>query len=325
MLAAVMRQFMPAEEEDDNEEEEEDIIEVDGEESEEPEKKKKSTAGDNKTFLQSSLKFMTDESGQDICLDREGNGVMMGWEKGIMRETARLLCEEFEGRRTGELLGQETLSVMNVGFGLGIVRKYRRVENVTDGVHRQIDTFLQEYRPTNHLIIEPHPDVLAHAKSKGWYDLPGVRFYEGTWKQYLVDLEDEKEPYEAFDAVYFGAYLFPPPCLSTHDFVTDTYSEHYVDLHAFFDCLPNLLLSPSSTFSFFHGLGATSRSFYDIYTEVSTLHLQEVGLGTSWSEIKVGEEVVGMGGSRWEGTTAGQVYWKGEVGACRIPICRMGA
>lgn len=123
MLAAVMRQFMPAATEDSDEvgeEEEEDIIEVDGEELEEPVKRKKSTAGDNKTFLQSSLKFVTDESGQDICLDREGNGVMMGWEKGIMRETARLLCEEFEGRKSGEL-GEETLSIMNVGFGLGIV------------------------------------------------------------------------------------------------------------------------------------------------------------------------------------------------------------
>ena len=192
-------------------------------------------------------------------------------------------------------------------------------------VYAQIDTFLQEYRPTDHLIIEPHPDVLAHAKSKGWYEIPGVRFYEGTWKQYLADLEDEKEPYEAFDVVYFGAHLPPSPLTSTDDTImhTDTYSEHYVDLHAFFDCLPNLLLSPSSKFSFFHGLGATSRSFYDVYTEVSTLHLQEVGLATSWSEIEVVEEVVGMAGSRLADTTGS--YWKGEVVACRIPICRMGA
>jgi hypothetical protein len=30
-------------------------------------------------------------------------------------------------------------------------------------------------------------------------------------------------------------------------------SEHYRDLHAFFDHLPNLLRGPESRFSFFHG------------------------------------------------------------------------
>lgn len=84
-----------------------------------------------------------------------------------------------------------------------------------------------------------------------------TRADEGTWQQYLLDLHSEKEPYLGFDAAYF-----------------DTYSEHYADLHSFFSSLPNLLLSPTSLFSFFHGLGATSRLFYDVYTEVSQLHLE---------------------------------------------------
>lgn len=71
----------------------------------------------------------------------------------------------------------------------------------------QIDTYLQEYKPTTHLIIEPHPDVLAHARETGWFDKPGVRFYPGTWQAYLKDLEDEKEPYLCFDAVYFGEHI----------------------------------------------------------------------------------------------------------------------
>lgn len=72
----------------------------------------------------------------------------------------------------------------------------------------QIDSFLQTYSPTYHLIIEPHPDVLAYAKTKGFYSKPGVHFYEGTWQQYLKDLEDEKEEYKCFDVVYFGEKIF---------------------------------------------------------------------------------------------------------------------
>lgn len=75
----------------------------------------------------------------------------------------------------------------------------------------QIDTFLQEYVPTSHLIIEPHPDVLAFARRNGWYDRPGVRFYEGTWKEFFRDLEQGKEEYLGWDAIYFGAFAGVPP------------------------------------------------------------------------------------------------------------------
>lgn len=163
----------------------------------------------------------------------------------------------------------------------------------------QIDSYLQEYKPTTHLIIEPHPDVLAHARSKGWYDKPNVRFFEGTWQQYLAALASEAEPYLAFDAIYF-----------------DTYSEHYHDLHAFFEVLPDWLRGEEARFSFFHGLGATSRYLYDVYTTVSELHLREIGLETEWSEVEVGAGKVGV----WDGTE--RRYW-GEVGPYRLPISRM--
>ncbi|KAM0751369.1 hypothetical protein T439DRAFT_313704 [Meredithblackwellia eburnea MCA 4105] len=256
-----------------------------------------STASDNKTFLHSKLRFITDETGQEVCVDKEGNGVMMGWESGIMRETVDEMLRPFAGRRKltreevtkpsigedGEEEDAEELSVLNVGFGLGI-----------------IDSFLQEYHPTNHLIIEPHPDVLAHARSRGWFEKPGVRFYEGTWQQYVQDLEDEKESYESFDAVYF-----------------DTYSEHYKDLHAFFDLLPNMLRSSLSLFSFFHGLGATSRSFYDIYTSVSELHLREIGLETVWKDVVINEATAT---GTWDGVE--RKYW-GDVGPYRLPVCHL--
>ncbi|GAA5963556.1 hypothetical protein JCM21900_003220 [Sporobolomyces salmonicolor] len=256
---------------------------------------KPSTASDNAHFLSRPLTFTRDSSGQEIALDEEGNGVMMGWEAPIMEATARAMCEDGWGDRKGkardELVREEEegerepLRVMNIGFGLGI-----------------IDTHLQSYVPTLHLIIEPHPSVLEHARAKGWFEKPGVRFYKGTWQQYMKDLEEGREEYVAWDGVYF-----------------DTYSEHYSDLHRFFQSTPDLLSpSPSATFSFFHGLGATSRAFYDVYTTVSELHLREVGLRTRWVEV----EVLGEG-REWEGTE--RKYWSEEraVGAYRLPVCRL--
>ncbi|GAA6017798.1 hypothetical protein JCM10207_000505 [Rhodosporidiobolus poonsookiae] len=280
-------------------------------------KVEKSTASDNATFLASRLTFATDAAGQPIALDAEGNGVMMGWEEGIMRETVSRMVGGAEGPwadrkgrarddlvREEEAGDREPLRVVNVGFGLGIV-----------------DTFFSAYSPTQHLIIEPHPDVLAFARENGWMEKEGVRFFEGTWKDYFRRLESGEEEYVAWDAIYF-----------------DTYSEHYADLHAFFQNLPDLLSpSPSANFSFFHGLGATSRSLYDVYTTVSELHLREIGLRTQWAEVDVGEGA-GAGIGRWSATgekgASGELsrtegdgekkYWREEmVGRYRLPICRL--
>jgi len=200
-----------------------------------------STASDNATFLASRLTFTHDSRGQPIALDAEGNGVMMGWESGIMHQTARRMCEPAWGdrreRSSDELQkdeegDREPLRVMNVGFGLGIVRpllsrclcacRRRGLTLAPTPLRRspssphpssvplcltleQVDTYLQEYRPTQHLIIEPHPDVLAFAREHGWFDKPGVRFYEGTWKDYLKALESGDEEYVGWDGIYFGA------------------------------------------------------------------------------------------------------------------------
>lgn len=100
-----------------------------------------STASDNATFLASRLTFTQDAAGQPVALDAEGNGVMMGWESGIMRRTADRLCEagwrdRREGGKSWEELKREEededserepLRVMNVGFGLGIVSPARVV------------------------------------------------------------------------------------------------------------------------------------------------------------------------------------------------------
>jgi protein arginine N-methyltransferase 2 len=114
-------------------------MEENGGEEEEQQQQKLSTASDNATFLSSRLLFTHDASGQPVALDAEGNGVMMGWETGIMRRTADRLCEdgwrdrkESEGGKSWHDLVEEEergerepLRVMNVGFGLGIVSLLR--------------------------------------------------------------------------------------------------------------------------------------------------------------------------------------------------------
>ncbi|GAA5908733.1 hypothetical protein JCM6882_008189 [Rhodosporidiobolus microsporus] len=324
MLRAVLEAAGAGEDEEEEDAEMEDSAEKEGEDA--GAKEKKSTASDNALFLSTPLTFTRDSSGQPIALDQEGNGVMMGWETPIMRDTVEALLEAGEGKagaggdgcwkgrreKTYEELKKEeegereTLNVVNVGFGLGIV-----------------DTFLQSAHPTTHLIIEPHPSVLAFARENGWYDKPGVRFYEGTWKQWLKDLEEGREEgYGVWDLVYF-----------------DTYSEHYSDLHLFFQSLPDLLSSsPSARFSFFHGLGATSRLLHDVYTTVSELHLHEIGVRLEWREVDVGEGANAHVKGRWDGTGTGEElkegqrtagegekkYWREEmVGRYRLPVGRL--
>lgn len=74
-------------------------------------------AASTDTFLSSKLRFTVDEHGQDICMldDVDGDeiGVMMGWEKNIMQETVANLTAERD---------PTPLKVLNVGFGLGLVR-----------------------------------------------------------------------------------------------------------------------------------------------------------------------------------------------------------
>ncbi|GAA6017103.1 hypothetical protein JCM11491_003259 [Sporobolomyces phaffii] len=271
---------------------------------------KPSTASSLAHYLSQPLTYTTDSHGQPICLDAEGNGVMMGWERDIMRETVERMVRQGWGDRKGkareQLVEEEAgdrypLRVVNVGFGLGI-----------------IDSFFQEYSPTTHLIIEPHPSVLAHARATGWYDRPGVRFFEGTWQEWIARLESGADEWVEYDAIYF-----------------DTYSEHYVDLRSFLSHTPNLLSSTSpgnlASVSFFHGLGATSRAFYDVYTNVAQLHLLEFGLATEWSEVDVlsssedAWESTGWRGEDEGGHGERKKYWEWEkaVGKYRLPICRL--
>jgi protein arginine N-methyltransferase 2 len=139
MLRAVMEDAAAAAAEDDAqsddqpEEEKEEEEEKRGEEDTEmrPEETKPSTASSLSHYLSQPLTYTTDSNGQPICLDAEGNGVMMGWERDIMRQTVDRMVDQGWADRKGKkrevLLDEEErgdrypLKVVNVGFGLGIV------------------------------------------------------------------------------------------------------------------------------------------------------------------------------------------------------------
>jgi type IV protein arginine methyltransferase len=79
-------------------------------------------------------------------------------------------------------------------------------------------------------------------KDHGWYEKDGVKILEGKWQDLLGS--EHILGVGGFDVIYI-----------------DTFSEDYGDLHQFFEHLPNILAGPDSRFSFFHGLGATSKAF----------------------------------------------------------------
>jgi hypothetical protein len=111
--------------------------------------------------------------------------------------------------------------------------------------------------PSLHVIVEAHPDVLAHMEEKGWHEKAGAKILGGKWQDVLSS--DEFLGLGKFDVIY-----------------TDTFAENYdgelsvlgrgvtldifVELHKFFKRLPDFLDGPDARFSFFNGLGATSTS-----------------------------------------------------------------
>ncbi|KAL5507468.1 RMT2 [Sanghuangporus vaninii] len=232
-------------------------------------------AGSPSEFLSSRLTYKRDDHGQEVCLVKVGDeevGVMMGWERDIMQETVNKLFDGLEGG----------YSVLNVGFGLGI-----------------IDSMFQVLPnpPTRHFIIEAHPDVLRHMRERGWYELPGVTILEGKWQDFI---EGEKIlAVGGFDVIY-----------------TDTFSEDYEALRTFFGHLPDLLSGPDARFSFFNGLGATNALFYDVYTQLSELHLSNVGLNVDWSDVDLMKDPEEM--DKWGGT---RNYF--SMRFYRLPIARM--
>lgn len=124
---------------------------------------------ENPNYLSSNLIF-----DRDRLVDDAGNGVMMEWERTLMRRSAELLAPS-----TG-------LRVLNVGHGMGI-----------------IDGIFQDKTPTAHHIIEAHPDVIQRMKDQGWDKKPGVVVHEGRWQDVVPSLVEQGV---LFDAIYFDTF-----------------------------------------------------------------------------------------------------------------------
>jgi len=185
----------------------------------------------------------------------------------IVRETARRLLDGMP--TTG-------LRVLNIGFGVGMVR-FNWTAIFFSDLHTQIDTYFQDAQPAEHVIIEGHPTCLGWMRRKGWYDRPGVRILEGRWQDFfpcpeahtnqtvnnsLTTLrqnllrsgqqpnEDHMVDIGKFDVVYF-----------------DTFEEGYRGHFAFIKNVPGLLRGPGSRFSYFNGHAALAEVGY-IYDSV---------------------------------------------------------
>lgn len=191
----------------------------------------KSLEGHNKTFLGDKLKY-----DKHSLQTTESDGVMMDWETPIMERSAALIT------KAGG-------SVLNIGFGMGIV-----------------DGFIQKHNPKKHYIVEAHPDVLRRMKQTGWYDKPNVVVLEGTWKKVLPKLVDE---HIHLDGIYY-----------------DTFSEYYKDMLELFDMVVGLL-NFDGVFSYFNGLGADRQVCYDVYKEVAGYNLQDYGLQLRFEALPV--------------------------------------
>ncbi|BEJ13436.1 hypothetical protein CspHIS471_0306100 [Cutaneotrichosporon sp. HIS471] len=241
----------------------------------------KSSAGDNLAFLKSQLKWEMGEDGRERVLDADGNGVMMGWEEPLMREHVRLMTDHICAKDKGG----DGMSILNVGFGLGIV-----------------DRLFQATQPLHHVIIEAHPQVLAYMKSKGVYEWPGVRVLEGRWQDFVG--ERIGELIEASGGMGFDAIF------------VDTFAEGYEDLKAFFEVLPDILEAEHGIFSFWNGLGATNPTIYAVSSSLAELHMDDVGLETTWHDVAIPQS---LAEEVWRGVR--RKYW--ELPGYRLPIAKM--
>ena len=167
-------------------------------------------------YLKSDLTYSGDR-----LLDSDKNAVMMDWETEIMKTSADKLCPK-KGLRT-----------MNVGFGMGIV-----------------DSMFLANDPTEHHIVEAHPQVIERMKENGWFDKSNVKIHQGRWQDVLPQLVEQGV---VLDGIYY-----------------DTYAEDYKDLKQFFDEYVIALLDSDGLFGFYNGLGADRQVCYDVYTKVSS-------------------------------------------------------
>mgnify|MGYP003362144648 FL=1 len=201
------------------------------------------TASDPSTYLATPLEYTEDK----LVTKENKDGVMMDWEDGIMKLAAETLF-------SGNVDATEGATVLNIGFGMGI-----------------IDTYIQGHKPAHHYICEAHPDVLAKMKADGWYEKPNVTVLEGKWQDSLNKLLDEGTVF--FDGIYY-----------------DTFSEHYEDMLDLYDVIVGLI-KPEGVFSFFNGLGADRPLCYDVYKKIVELDVNMYGMKCEYTTVQIAKDL----------------------------------
>ena len=119
---------------------------------------------ENRRYIEGRLHYE-----KDRLVEEDGSPVMMEWERGIMRETARAMKPRDR-------------CVLNLGFGMGF-----------------IDEAIQRLKPAEHHICEPHPDVYAKMVEDGWLTRSGVKVHYDFWQRVIDELP-------RFDAIYFDTW-----------------------------------------------------------------------------------------------------------------------
>lgn len=124
------------------------------------------------------------DAANTILLDNDNDAVMMEWERPLMEAHASFLA--------GNAINNDNTTkdcrkrVLNVGFGLGIV-----------------DTAIQTYNPSLHVIIEAHPTVYKKMIDDGWDKKINVRLCFGRWQDELPKLIAEGI---VFDGIFYDTY-----------------------------------------------------------------------------------------------------------------------
>ena len=242
-----------------------------------PLQQKSSTKAD---YLQQSLTYNANGT---ALLDADRDAVMMEWERPIMKAHAQILLEDVSPPKESP---HRARRVLNVGFGMGI-----------------IDSILQqEWKPTQHTIIEAHPDVYAKLCKDGWNTKPNVRVCFGRWQDVLPALR--KEGLLEFDGIFF-----------------DTYAEHSFDMEDFHEQITttegnphgkSLLSRPYGVYSFFNGLAPDNLFFHGVACNVAKLQLSKLGLDTEFLQCQMTAppDRDTTTATTWEGIR--RKYWHGR-------------
>ena len=232
-------------------------------------------------YLSSGLTFSADR-----ILDSDRNGVMMEWERGIMKRSAELL------------LPGPGLRVLNVGFGMGI-----------------IDGFFQGHAPSTHHIIEAHPAVLSRMTESGWREKEGVEVHEGRWQDVVPELLAEGV---MFDAIYFDTFA------EDYKDLREFFSESVIGLldgdgrFGFFNGLGADRQVCYDVYTKVSNSVSSKRRLWrctDVRLQVVEMDLFEAGFDTEWDDVKVPDLETEK---EWEGVR--RRYW--AVDKYRLPTCR---